>query len=344
MKLCLILAIIIPTFFIIGCDEKNELDTIKGDAEVHFKNGLEKCDSEDFVGAIREFSKAIEINPSFAKAYNARGVAKRGREWKSTGIDHIKSMGTIIGIEDYEGISLLVTKYRDRILIKEIEEWKHRLAMAHGREPIFSDGHSQRNSVDSTAPIFDFQRAIELDSNYAEAYYNRSEERSGNINKKLMDLNRTIEIDTNFIKAYIERGKIKKDFGDYRGAIKDFTRAIKLDSGNITAIYFRAGARVKIKDYLGAMYDYSRVIEIDSTDAVAYNLRGNVKDRIGNFRGAISDYTSAIDIDRKYVVALINRGFSKYELHERDGACQDWSRAGELGNSVIYKFIKALCN
>jgi len=46
------------------------------DAEAYYNRGLAKVKLGDYRGAIEDFNKAIEINPKIAEAYNNRGVAK----------------------------------------------------------------------------------------------------------------------------------------------------------------------------------------------------------------------------------------------------------------------------
>jgi len=49
-------------------------------AEEYFISGVEKLASGDYQGAIKEFDKAIEINPKYAEAYFNRGGTKgKGR-------------------------------------------------------------------------------------------------------------------------------------------------------------------------------------------------------------------------------------------------------------------------
>jgi len=45
-------------------------------AEEYFYSGVEKANSGDYQGAIKEFDKAIKIAPKVAVAYYNRGVAK----------------------------------------------------------------------------------------------------------------------------------------------------------------------------------------------------------------------------------------------------------------------------
>jgi len=45
-------------------------------AEEYYDSGVEKADSGDYQGAIKEFDKAIKLNPKLADAYYNRGLAK----------------------------------------------------------------------------------------------------------------------------------------------------------------------------------------------------------------------------------------------------------------------------
>ena len=49
---------------------------IADSAEFYYKSGNEKYDSENFKGALSDFSKAIKINPQYEDAYNNRGNVK----------------------------------------------------------------------------------------------------------------------------------------------------------------------------------------------------------------------------------------------------------------------------
>ena len=53
-------------------EKKSNLNT----AEEYFYRAYEKSDKGDYYGAISDYTKAIEINPNDADAYNNRGVAK----------------------------------------------------------------------------------------------------------------------------------------------------------------------------------------------------------------------------------------------------------------------------
>jgi len=54
-------------------------------AEEYYDSGVETLASGDYQGAIKDFNKAIEINPKDADAYYNRGLAKIGLGQKYSG-------------------------------------------------------------------------------------------------------------------------------------------------------------------------------------------------------------------------------------------------------------------
>ena len=65
-------AVVTSTAVIFAVPEKAKAES----ASYYDNRGLEKKDTEDYYGAIYDYSKVIEIYPSYAKAYNNRGISK----------------------------------------------------------------------------------------------------------------------------------------------------------------------------------------------------------------------------------------------------------------------------
>ena len=89
------------------------------------------------------------------------------------------------------------------------------------------------------------------------------------IEKKYNNFNR--EIINNYTKAisknpdnfffYLERGKVKQDFGDFKGAIDDFNNAFRINPDKRFLLY-RANAKFDFGDYDGAIKDYKNLISM----------------------------------------------------------------------------------
>ena len=67
--------LLISIFLVMTCFSTIVFSQAQKSATVWFKSGKEKANNKDYYGAIEDYTKAIELNPAFAKAYNARGIA-----------------------------------------------------------------------------------------------------------------------------------------------------------------------------------------------------------------------------------------------------------------------------
>lgn len=79
---------------------------------------------------------------------------------------------------------------------------------------------------------------------------------SGDYAGALDDFNKAIEINSNYIKAYNNRGMAKDALNDEVGAIADYTKAIELNPQYQFGYYNRGNAELNLKDYTNAISDY----------------------------------------------------------------------------------------
>jgi len=128
----------------------------------------------------------------------------------------------------------------------------------------------------------------------------------------MLDYNNAIKLDSNYVEAYFNRGVLKKDLGDFRGAIQDYTKAIELNSKD-TSVY------------------------------ILFNNRAYAKLQIGDFHGAIEDCNRAIELKPNYYRAYYARGAAKIELGDKDSGCKDLMKSYELGFDKALEHINKFC-
>jgi tetratricopeptide (TPR) repeat protein/S1-C subfamily serine protease len=208
--------------------------------------------------------------------------------------------------------------------------------------PKFADAYSNRGIAksalgDKKGAILDYDRAIEINPKDAKAYYNRGIAKSalGDNKGAISDYDRAIEFNPKFADAYNNRGTAKSALGDNKGAILDYDRAIEFNPKFADAYYNRGTVKSALGDNKGAISDYNRAIEINPKDAQAYYNRGNAKSALGDNKGAISDYDRAIEINPKYAQAYYNRGIAKSALGDNKGARSDYDRARKINPNLI---------
>lgn len=110
-------------------------------AEEFYKRGYEKTDLKDFVGAIIDFTKAIELKSDYVSAYNDRGIAK-------------------IQLEDYRGANLDFQKAYIFNLDKTVSD----------AQICYNIGYVMAKLQDYINAIGILNEAIKYNSKYIDAY------------------------------------------------------------------------------------------------------------------------------------------------------------------------------
>ena len=148
-------------------------------ADDYFDSGFAKQTKGDFDSAIADYTKAIELKPDFAAAFDKRGNAKSDKG-------------------DLDGA---LADYTKAIELK----------------PDFAGAYNNRSNAkqangDLAGAIADCSKAIELKPDYALAYCNRGivEEAKGDLGGALADYNKAIELKPDLTEACVRRDHISK--------------------------------------------------------------------------------------------------------------------------------------
>ena len=107
-----------------------------------------------------------------------------------------------------------------------------------------------KNEIEYPNPVYSDKQKIELDN------YNNS------INSNLQDS-----------ELYSNRAKLKRECGDFFGAIDDYTKAINLEPSNYK--YYEERAKIKqhnIGHLLSSIKDYVEVVKLSPYNDIAYKV------------------------------------------------------------------------
>jgi tetratricopeptide (TPR) repeat protein len=169
--------------------------------------------------------------------------------------------------------------------------------------------------------IVNYDKAIKLNPQYAEAYNNRGNLRYIHLRNPtgaLADYDRSINLRPNSTLTYVNRGGLRADkFNDIKGAIADFDKSIFLDNQDYLVYNNRGYLKdAKLNDLPGALLDYNRAVFLNPRNVLAYNNRGNMNyHKLSKKEAAIADYNQAIAINDQSPIAYYNRG----DLHYFEG-------------------------
>jgi tetratricopeptide (TPR) repeat protein len=206
-------------------------------------------------------------------------------------------------------------------------------------------GYQKFEKQDYRGALAEYNRAIQLNPNYAIAYYHRGflkENKLGDSQGAVADYNRAIQLNPNDAIAHYNRGSLKEyKLGNSQGALADFNRAIQLNP-NLAFAYINRGSlkEYKLGDSQGALADYNRAIQLNPNFAIAYSNRGSLKTtKLNDNQGALSDYNRAIQLDPNNALSYSNRGFLKGDkLNDSQGALADFNRAIQLNPNLAIAY------
>ncbi|MBU1014583.1 MAG: tetratricopeptide repeat protein [Bacteroidetes bacterium] len=158
----------------------------------------------------------------------------------------------------------------------------------------------------------------------------------------LIDFQKSIELDSNFSHPYYNKGLIYIELNKYDEAILNLNLAISFDQSNDKDFFIkRAETYIQLKRYENAIQDYNRVIVMGGGNTVLYNHLGFTNLMAGSYDSAIMNFNKSILLDPKNESAYYNRGIAYTNLKKYDLAIQDYEKAIQL-NPRYEKAISAL--
>lgn len=186
---------------------------IKKDVALLSFNGAEYANKDNLDDALKEFTKAIAINPRYHITYLNRGFVYFKKDQISKAISDFN-----------KGIEI---------------------------EPKFPTAYVNRGMASAAngeydQAISDFNKAIELNPRFGMAYNNRGMAygKKGHYDRAVSDFNKALEVSAGSASAlaYYNRGLVHTKRGQHGRAISDFNRAIEIDTKFAEAYNSRGSA------------------------------------------------------------------------------------------------------
>lgn len=193
-----------------------------------------------------------------------------------------------------------------------------------------------KNSEDPNNGIAEFDKAIEINPNYSEAYGFRGTIKSHKDDEAgaLSDYSKAIELDSSNFGNYFNRAWLLESSGDYRGALKDCFKSIELNPEVLEGIYLViAHCKFNLGEQEEALKYCDKYIE-STSDFYGYREKGILKFKMKDFKGALEDFTLALKAEFGSEYTYEEIGKTKLELNDKIGAKQAFDKAVELGVEI----------
>lgn len=185
--------------------------------------------------------------------------------------------------------------------------------------------------------IGEFDEAIALNPQHAEAYYHRGLAFSGfeefelsNYEQAVADFEKVVELEPSNAEAYHYLGvAIFEARENFRQALELFNKALELNPELAEAYYYRGLQYTNLDEFGQAIQDFDTAIELDTNFEAAYYYRAYVnRIELEDVEQAIHDLSTVIDLDGDYAAAAYtDRGSAHIALEEFDAAIRDYTEA-----------------
>ncbi|OBQ33400.1 MAG: hypothetical protein AN487_20465, partial [Anabaena sp. CRKS33] len=286
--------------------------------------------------ALAAINQAIQLQPNNPNLYNQKSAVlsdlKRYKE-AAAAINKAIELSPRAGF--YTNRGLVRAELGDKP--GAIDDYNQAIKINPNDAQAYNNRGNVRDDLgDKPGAIDDYNLAIKINPNLAQAYNNRGIVRNelGDKPGAIDDYNQAIKINPNYAKAYNNRGIVRNELGDKQGAIDDYNQAIKINPNYAQAYNNRGIVRNELGDKQGAIDDYNLAIKINPNLALAYSNRGGVRSELGDKQGAIDDFNQAIKINPNLALAYNNRGIVRSELGDKQGAIDDFNQAIKINPNL----------
>ena len=229
-------------------------------SDAYINRGLVKNELKDYDGSIEDYNKAIELDPKCSLAYNNRGYTKYKKgDYEGALADYNKAilLNPKLNIAIDNKAKLL-----SEVCLKDDEEFSAKFYLSVGIQEInkgnllegiknldeslkhndkselayFYKAAAYHNLNNVTLAYENYTKAIELNKNLVDAYYNRGQLiMKDNPKQALDDFVEAVVLDPKFIDAYFAIAAVQKNLGHYEDAIKNLDKILDLEPMAVNA-------------------------------------------------------------------------------------------------------------
>ena len=334
----------------------------KSRSEKYFKKGVRKISFKDYLGAIDDFSKAINLSPENNRAYFERAKAKKAINDYQGAVDDFskeinlnprnwiayyqrakakKKLEVHQGaIDDFlKAIELNPRNSLNFQINSDLQEMKNLFYK--------SENYERANKENNFIKALNIQRAISKSKyacnnefkNFNEVYRNCSRvvkifnESIGFLSTELVSKDRSILINSENLKEnnifddeiILKRALKKVDLNCIYSALADYSRIIVNNSSNEKVFLYKGEAKEALNDYEGAINEYSKLIEINPNNQNAYIFRGKAKVKSRDYINSL--YSNPFS---KNMLDKSNEDNSKESIKDLKNAINDFSKVIEI--------------
>lgn len=182
----------------------------------------------------------------------------------------------------------------------------------------FAYGNRANAEPNSIIAIEDYNKCIELNPAFFEAYNNRGLKflKLKEYQSAVNDFNAALQINPDYPKSYVNLGLCYTNLNKFDNAFDAFNRAITLDAKSALSYFNRGALYNKTNQMQKAVIDFSNAIKLNSNIHQFYEERGRAYFQLNEYKKALADFNTALLINPDSKTALEQRSLLMLNMKE----------------------------
>lgn len=164
----------------------------------------------------------------------------------------------------------------------------------------------------------------------------------GDLDRAMADFNRSIQYDPAYENAYVNRGIVYCLRGKFDLAIPDFNKALELKPDYFDARFNRGIAYTQTNEFEKAIADFNFLEKDNKEDARIFMCRGRAYSLSKRYDEALNNFNRAIELNPEYPEAWYNRASANYNKSRYKEAYRDVMEAANQGYKVEQNFFETI--
>lgn len=312
-------------------------------AKKFFSAGEKFEEANNLKEAIINYSKAIDTDPNYEKAYLSRALCYEKQNQKEEAIEDYKKLIVF----DAKNKELYYNAGRLQYALNKFSEADQMFRKALERDKNYIEVIDLEIKTLYAIRDYSFglvvtQYALDL-KKAALNYYHHAVmfDSLKNYTEAEKEYKNSKYYDSKFIPAYSGLAIVQVKLNKLSDAATTCETAIAKDPNNIDIYWARSYMYSAKKDYQNALNDITKVI-ITQPTALNYKLRGAIYSKLGQHQNTANDFSQAIRLNDKDIDAYLNRAAANEAASNFKLAISDYNTVAKLGsgNSKIEAIIK----
>jgi tetratricopeptide (TPR) repeat protein len=293
--------------------------------------------------ALTNYSKALELDPKFEKAYVSRAACYEKQNLKAEALEDYKKAQAFFPKEKayyYEAGRLLADLGRyseaDQMLRRALERDKGYLEAIDAETRVLirlndytygltvtQMGLSEKKNSQTY-----YNHAVMLDSlkNYpdAEKFYKNAK-----------------SDDSRFMPAYVGLALVQVKLNKIEEAMKTCNEGLEKNPESMDVYFARSIVNIAKKDYQSSLNDITKVV-LSKPSSRAHKQRAMYYEKFGQYQNAIGDYVQALKYDERDADTYLRRGAANEQIQNFKAAIMDYDKAIQIAgpNTKVQDLVK----